>query len=316
MSLRGGAEMAAGLFSQYNFRLGRLIVSGKNTIRRLLLMRPIHCINRISSRDFGTEAIATLITAMENNKDKLVIIFAGYRKEMRVFQNTNPGIASRIGFTFHFPDYTPDELTEMFYMKMRKKNGFVVNDSSLEYVKKLMEYFPEMENFGNGRFVDKVIDMTINNRAQRSYSKNYNDITEIDIPVVKGLIKITANNQSLWTAEEQSESMRRRIAIHEAGHAIVTRIACPEKKITEITINADTGSMGKAVVESDSNCVTESSLKGRLAVLFGGRNAERLLLGDHSAGCSADIAQVKKIAEHMINALAMGELGVTTVMDF
>lgn len=82
-----------------------------------------------------------------------------------------------------------------------------------------------------------------------------------------------------------------------------------------ITINADAGTMGKAVVESDSNCVTESSLKGRLAVLFGGKNAERLLLGDHSARCSADIAQAKKIAEHMINALAMGELGVTRVMD-
>lgn len=202
---------------------------------------------------------------MENNKDKLVIILAGYGKEMRVFQSTNPGIASRIGFTFHFPDYTPDELTEMFYMKMRK-NGFVVNASSLEYVKKLMEYFSDMKDFGNGRFVDKVIDMTINNRAQRSYSKKYNDITEIDIPDVKDLIKIIANNQSLWTDEEQSESMRRRIAIHEAGHAIVTRIACPEKKITEIMINADAGTMGKAVVESDSNCVTESSLKGRLAV--------------------------------------------------
>lgn len=267
-----------------------------------------------NARDFGSEAIATLITAMENNKDKLVIIFAGYRKEMRAFQSANPGISSRIGFTFHFPDYTPDELTEMFYMKMRK-NGFVVNASSLEYVKKVMEYFSEMEDFGNGRFVDKVIDMTINNRAKRSYSRKYNDITEMDIPEIKDLINITANNQFLWTDEEQSESMRRRIAIHEAGHAIVSRIAYPEEKITEITINAAAGSMGKAVVEYDSNCVTENSLKGRLAVLFGGRNAERLLLGDHSAGCATDIARAKKIAEHMINALAMGELGVTTVMD-
>src|SRR5699024_2177721 len=136
-------------------------------------------------------------------------------------------ISSRIGFTFHFPDYTPDELTEMFYMKMRK-NGFVVNASSLEYVKKVMEYFSEMEDFGNGRFVDKVIDMTINNRAKRSYSRKYNDITEMDIPEIKDLINITANNQFLWTDEEQSESMRRRIAIHEAGHAIVSRIAYPE----------------------------------------------------------------------------------------
>lgn len=119
----------------------------------------------------------------------------------------------------------------------------------------------------------------------------------------------------MWTDEEQSESMRRRIAIHEAGHAIVSRIVCPEKKITKVSINADAVSMGKAVIESDSNSLTENSLKERLAVLFAGRNAERLLLGDHSAGCSSDIAQAKTIAAYMIDDLAMGELGVTTIMD-
>lgn len=266
------------------------------------------------SKDPGMEAIATLITAMENNKDRLVVIFAGYRKEMKVFQSANPGITSRIGFTFHFPDYSPVELTEMFYMKM-KKYGFSANASSLEQVKKLMEYFSELEDFGNGRFVDKVIDMTINNRAQRSYSKEYNDITEKDIPEIKDLIKISSNKQSLRTDEEQTESMRRRIAIHEAGHAIVSYIVFPDKRIMKISINADAASMGKAVIESDSNNLTESSLKGMLVVLFGGRNAERLLLGDHSVGCSSDIAEAKKIAGCMINDLAMGELGVTTVMD-
>lgn len=266
-------------------------------------------------RDVGTEAIATLITAMENNKDRLVVIFAGYRKEMQVFQNANPGIASRIGFSFDFPDYTPDELTQMFHMKM-SKNGFMLNEMAVGCVNKVMEYFSKMEDFGNGRFVDKVIDMTINNRARRTYAqKIYNDITEEDIPEIKDIIRISSKGQSLCTDEEQSESMRRRIAIHEVGHAIVSCIACPERRIKMISINADASAMGKAVVETDSNNLTETSLKGQLAAYFGGRNAERMVLGDHSAGCAADISQAKRLAEYMVEQLAMGEFGVTTVND-
>ena len=66
--------------------------------------------------DFGDEAIATLIKAMEDHKDQLVVIFAGYKDEMKTFIDSNPGIASRIGYTFDFKDYTPDELVKIFYL--------------------------------------------------------------------------------------------------------------------------------------------------------------------------------------------------------
>lgn len=233
---------------------------------------------------------------------------------MQVFQHANPGITSRIGFTFHFPDYTPDELTEMFRLKM-SKNGFVIDTGALTNVNTIMEYFSKMDDFGNGRFVDKVIDMTVNNRAKRAYARKYNDILGDDIPTVKDLINVTAGGHLLWTDEEQSDDMRKRIAIHEAGHALVSSIVCPERTIKEITINADAASMGKAVVESDYSNNTEKSLKGQLAILFGGRNAERLLLGDHSAGCMEDISRAKHLANYMIDQLAMGDFGVTTEID-
>ena len=158
--------------------------------------------------------------------------------------------------------------------------------------------------------------MTINNRAMRAYAqKYYNDITDKDIPEIRDIIRISSKGQALWTDEEQSDSMRRRIAIHEVGHAVVSRIACPEIRIAMVSINADAASMGKAVIEMDSNNLTETSLKGQLAVFFAGRNAERLVLGDHSAGCMTDISQAKRLAEYMIEQLAMGEFGVTTVID-
>ena len=64
-----------------------------------------------------------------------------------------------------------------------------------------------------------------------------------------------------------------------------------------IRINADASSMGKAVVETDSNILTETSLKGQDAVFFVGRNAERMVLGVHSAGCAIDVSQAKHLAE-------------------
>lgn len=85
---------------------------------------------------------------------------------------------------------------------------------------------------------------------------------------------------------------------------------CPERKILKVSINADAASMGKAVVEAGSGIITEKLLKGHLAILFTGHNAERLILGDHSAGCSSDISKAKRIAADMIEQLAMGEFEI------
>ena len=72
---------------------------------------------------YNEEAIATLIQAMENYRDNLVVIFAGYTKEMQAFLNANSGIVSRIGYTLEFEDYKEDELLQIF-INMMKKSGF------------------------------------------------------------------------------------------------------------------------------------------------------------------------------------------------
>ena len=69
---------------------------------------------------YGDEAIATLVKAMEDYRDNLVVIFSGYEKEMDRFISSNPGIASRIGFTFRFEAYSAEELTEIFRRKISK----------------------------------------------------------------------------------------------------------------------------------------------------------------------------------------------------
>lgn len=130
---------------------------------------------------FGEEAIATLCKMMEDNKDKLTIIFAGYTKEMDELINKNPGLKSRIGYTFEFPDYTEEELMEIFQKKM-KKAGFHVDKKATEKIKKNIRENIKRENFGNGRFIDKMIQDTIIEHAQSYDDKTIREIIEKDVP--------------------------------------------------------------------------------------------------------------------------------------
>ena len=266
-------------------------------------------------RDFGSEAIETLITAMEDYKDRLVVIFAGYRREMNRFIQANAGISSRIGFKFYFPDYTPDELTEMFKRRL-ESSGFAIADNALDKVKKLMTYFSAQENFGNGRFVDRVIDSTINKRSLRSYGTKFNDIEECDIPEIEDVARVMTEVLGVRPNTEKSDLYKKRIAVHELGHAIVGFALQPERKIDSVSVNEDASSMGRVAINiRRDDAYTEFYMKCELAILFGGRNAERIVFGEHSTGCWEDMSRAKEMAEEMINEYAMGEFGITTAMD-
>ena len=133
------------------------------------------------SNDFGKEAIDTMIKAMEDHKDDLLIIFAGYEKEMKAFVDSNPGIQSRIGFQFHFEDYSTEELAQMYRMKL-EKNGFRVAMEAMEKVKGIIGGYERGANFGNGRFVDQLIQRTLTKHAMQFTMEEIDLITEKDIP--------------------------------------------------------------------------------------------------------------------------------------
>lgn len=264
--------------------------------------------------DFGLEAITTLITAMENHKDQLVVIFTGYRWEMQRFLSANPGISSRIGFNFDFPDYTPDELTEIFCNSMINY-GFDVSEDAVAKVMELMKYFSQMNDFGNARFVGKIVDAVIGKRASRPYKRRFNDITEKDIPDKREVLDTILGGRNFATDEEQTEEELRRTAIHEAGHAIVYKALNPDKKIVVISIKSDgAGRLGVTSFGPDSS--TELTMYYMLAVFLAGRNAERLLLEYHSPGCVSDVQRAKALAVQMVDDYAMGSLGETTPIGF
>ena len=141
---------------------------------------------------YNEEAIATLIQAMENHRDNLVVIFAGYTKEMQSFLNTNSGIVSRIGYTLEFEDYTTEELIKIFE-QMTKKSGFIVEKDAIEKLRKIIDEYKDTKNFGNARFVRNVYEKTIikhaSNIKDKKTKKAIKTITEDDISV-ENLLKM------------------------------------------------------------------------------------------------------------------------------
>lgn len=120
-----------------------------------------------NSNSYNGECIATLIKAMEDYRDNLVVIFAGYTKEMQDFLNSNSGIVSRIGYTLEFDDYTNDELKQIF-VNMIKKAGFNLEDDALIEVDNLIEQNRNTRNFGNARFIRNVYEKTVINHASNT----------------------------------------------------------------------------------------------------------------------------------------------------
>ena len=128
-----------------------------------------------TGNSYNEEAIATLIQEMENNRDNLVVIFAGYTKEMQAFLNSNSGIVSRIGYTLEFEDYTEQELLEIFKL-MLKKAGFKITEQALNKAEKLIREAKMCVNFGNARFVRNMYEKTVIKHASNTKGKKQENI--------------------------------------------------------------------------------------------------------------------------------------------
>lgn len=118
--------------------------------------------------DFGKEAVATLIKRMEDDRDKLVLILAGYTKEMADFIDTNPGFKSRFNRYINFPDFTSSELYKIFESNC-KKLDYHLTDEAIAKLKSVFDnaYTERDKSFGNGRFVRNVFEKTLEQQANR-----------------------------------------------------------------------------------------------------------------------------------------------------
>ena len=132
---------------------------------------------------FEDEAIATLIKEMEDHRNEICIILAGYTEEMKELIKLNPGFESRIQFTIDFPDYTSDELMQIFN-GLCKKEKYKLATNCEEILINNFERARREEDFGNGRYVRNIFEKAKfeqSNRVAKTNSKNLNTITSKDI---------------------------------------------------------------------------------------------------------------------------------------
>ena len=125
-----------------------------------------------ASNDYGQEAIATLLKRMEDDRDKLVVIIAGYTDEMKRFIDSNPGLQSRFNRYISFPDYTAGELTDIFKMYLRK-NEYTLESGAEEMLRDRLTYAVDHKdrNFGNARYVRNIFEKAIQAQANRLSGK-------------------------------------------------------------------------------------------------------------------------------------------------
>lgn len=138
-----------------------------------------------NERDYGQEAIEILLQVMENQRDDLVVILAGYADRMDTFFRSNPGLSSRIAHHLEFPDYTPEELEEIA-QRMLDTMQYRLSPSG---VAALHEYLPlrmKQPHFANARSVRNALDRARLRQANRLFAQKGRQLTRGELMTIEG----------------------------------------------------------------------------------------------------------------------------------
>ena len=136
---------------------------------------------------FGQEAIDTILKAMEDHRDDLVVIVAGYTDPMEKFINSNPGLKSRFNKYIEFPDYSVDELEEIFNMNL-KKYEYEVEEEAKKHIRQMISTrkLTRLENFANAREIRNLFEEIVTNQARR--------IAKLENPTAEDIRLITCDD--------------------------------------------------------------------------------------------------------------------------
>jgi ATPases of the AAA+ class len=143
--------------------------------------------SRGSGPDFGQEAVESLMKLMEDHRDEIVVIAAGYSEHMDRFLASNPGMASRFARTIEFPNYSPDELVTIA-RNLCDRHYYELADDALLALHRYFEDVPKGPTFGNGRVARQVFESMISTQASRlasdaaEHDSELSRLTEADVP--------------------------------------------------------------------------------------------------------------------------------------
>lgn len=173
--------LVAGYVGQTAIKTSKVI---EQALGGVLFIDEAYALNGRAENDFGQEAIDTILKAMEDHRDDLVVIVAGYDGLMDDFIHSNPGLESRFNRFLHFDDYTTDEMMQIFQMQC-KKGCYTLEGQAGEMVRDFIQ--EENTNsiaFGNARGVRNIFEQILVNQANRLAGMEY--------PTKEDLMKITA----------------------------------------------------------------------------------------------------------------------------
>lgn len=152
-------------------------------------------VSRRGENDFGYEAVDTLLKAMEDHRDNLIVIVAGYPDLMEEFLESNPGLQSRFNKYINFDDYSPEELLDIF-KRMCEKNGYKPNDEAMEKVKEILGKLHESrtDSFANARTVRNLFEKLLGVQADRLAQLETVSDEELSTLKMEDLEKIDLND--------------------------------------------------------------------------------------------------------------------------
>ena len=172
-----------------------------------------------SENDFGQEAIDTLLKAMEDHRDDLIVIVAGYDGLMQQFIHSNPGLESRFNRFMHFEDYTPEEMLEILLMRA-EKSMYTLDDEARAAARNWIAEASADATFGNGRGVRNLFERMLTQQANR--------VSALSDPTVEQLMAITADDvaaaRDVWTQERDQRAEVAAEAQQSASREAVARL--------------------------------------------------------------------------------------------
>jgi stage V sporulation protein K len=171
----------------------------KKAMGGIMFIDEAYALARGGEKDFGKEAIDTLVKAMEDHKDELILILAGYEKEMEKFLRTNPGLRSRFPIHLNFPDYSCDEL-EQIALKMVQERQYQLTAGALDSLRRYLqdEIDANRSNFSNARLVRNLVERGIRRQALRLVDRRIYGRDELMMLQREDLL-INENDNSTWT---------------------------------------------------------------------------------------------------------------------
>ncbi|MBA2352671.1 MAG: CbbX protein [Burkholderiales bacterium] len=137
-----------------------------------------------NERDYGQEAIEILLQIMENQRDDLVVILAGYKQRMERFFRSNPGLSSRIAHHIDFPDYTPDELFAIARL-MLEQSQYRLSDEAASALRDYVARRMALPNFANARSVRNALERARLRQANRLFEKRGGALSRMELMTIE-----------------------------------------------------------------------------------------------------------------------------------